>query len=236
MLQQWPWCPIFAVWMACLPRVVSICEEVLPAFITWRDRCPFVAFIRRIRLERPSFRVLDIGAVGSPWSIHSGAADVIFDFQATDEEPRAEACCSSLDDQCFDKLFTRERCCRGKQPVFVGMIDGDVTNVESAGWAKLCLARPAPIVQTETEVHAIPLVTIPPIVSPGPPTTVQPLNQSIHLKTVMTWMQLHHTVARTTLITELCVTRNEQRQLHYILPTHIVPGPLQESTFKIGLS
>lgn len=164
MLQPWPWRPIFAIWMSCVPPVVSICEDVsLGAWwdawqqpgvsgiqhlaLTARDRCPFVAFIRRIRLERPSFRVLDIGAVGYPWSIHSGVADVIFDFQATnlpncfltDDMARAEACCSSLDDQCFDKLFTRERCCRGKQPVFVGMIDGDVTNVEGAGWAKMCL-------------------------------------------------------------------------------------------------
>lgn len=165
MLQPWPWRPIFAIWMSCVPRVVSICEDVSLGAAWWdawqqpgvsgiqhlaltaRDRCPFVAFIRRIRLDRPSFRVLDIGAVGYPWSIHSGVADVIFDFQATnlpncfltDEVARAEACCSSLDDQCFDKLFTRERCCRGKQPVFVGMIDGDVTNVEGAGWAKMCL-------------------------------------------------------------------------------------------------
>ncbi|CAE7937279.1 OS5_229L, partial [Symbiodinium necroappetens] len=113
--------------------------------LTNRDRCAYIALIRRIRSESPSFRVLDIGAVGYPWSIHAGLTDVIFDFQAThspncfsrDDMIGAQNCCSSKGDACFDHLFTRERCCRGEQPIFLGLIDGDVTNTEGAGWASL---------------------------------------------------------------------------------------------------
>ena len=152
----------------CVLQVVSICEDVSVTEALWdawrsssdgirhvaltgRDRCAFVSLIRRIRLEMPSFRVLDIGAVGFPWSIHAGVADVIFDFQATNtpncfsvtemSNGQAERCCTSTSDDCFDKLFTRERCCRGRQPVFLGMIDGDVTNAAGAGWSKMLLGQ-----------------------------------------------------------------------------------------------
>ena len=150
----------------CVTQVVSMCEDasvpdalwdawrssgdgIRHVALTGRDRCAFVSFIRRIRLEMPSFRVLDIGAVGFPWSIHAGVADVIFDFQATNtpncfskdemSNGQAERCCETASDDCFDKLFTRERCCRGRHPLFLGMIDGDVTNAAGAGWAKMFL-------------------------------------------------------------------------------------------------
>ncbi|CAK9095335.1 unnamed protein product [Durusdinium trenchii] len=114
--------------------------------LTDRSRCPMISFIRQIRQGHPTFRVLDIGAVGNPWSIHSGVVDAIFDYQATNYPPcfstaelhtRGRRCCSSKDDDCFDSLYTRERCCRGEEPVFVAMIDGDVTDALGEGWAKL---------------------------------------------------------------------------------------------------
>ncbi|CAJ1357772.1 unnamed protein product, partial [Effrenium voratum] len=114
--------------------------------LTDGDRCPIISLIRRARAAKPSFSVLDIGAVGNPWSVHSGVADVIFDYQATNYPPcfstaeistRGKTCCSSKDDDCFDELYTRERCCRGADPVFLGMIDGDVTDETGTGWERL---------------------------------------------------------------------------------------------------
>lgn len=152
-----------------LPLVVSLCEDVSPGawWDAWqhaekaisgsihhvallpRERCTFVSLIRRIRLETPEFRVLDIGATAYPWSIQSGIVDVIFDFNAGNhvncfsaaELDTGLKCCSSTTDECFDDLFTRERCCRGNQPLVLGMIEGDVTDAEGEGWAKVFLGE-----------------------------------------------------------------------------------------------
>ena len=152
-----------------LPLVVSLCEDVSPGawWHAWqrtekaisgsihhvallpRERCTFVSLIRKIRLDFPKFRVLDIGATAYPWSIQSGIVDVIFDFNArnhancfsTAELDTGLKCCSSTTDECFDDLFTRERCCRGNQPLVLGIIEGDVTDAEGEGWAKVFLGE-----------------------------------------------------------------------------------------------
>ena len=115
-----------------LPLVVSLCEDVSPGawWHAWqrtekaisgsihhvallpRERCTFVSLIRRIRLETPKFRVLDIGATAYPWSIQSGIVDVIFDFNA-----RNHANCFST----------------AEQPLVLGIIEGDVTDAEGEG-------------------------------------------------------------------------------------------------------
>eukprot|EP00434_Breviolum_minutum_P013556 symbB.v1.2.011946.t1/scaffold813.1/size160256/2 len=160
------WC--FSVFFGILVwRVTSMCEDMsssVPWWDAWKDaakpgigihhvallpreRCAFVSLIRRIRAERPAFRVLDIGASGNPWSVHAGITDYIFDFRASHhincfsteeiETESAMRCCASTEDACFDKLFTRERCCRGHEPVVVGLIDGDVTDALGEGWTTL---------------------------------------------------------------------------------------------------
>lgn len=168
MVQLWCFSMFFGilVW-----RVTSMCEDMsssVPWWDAWKDaakpgigihhvallpreRCAFVSLIRRIRAERPAFRVLDIGASGNPWSVHAGITDYIFDFRASHhincfsteeiETESAMRCCASTEDACFDKLFTRERCCRGHEPVVVGLIDGDVTDALGEGWTALFLVE-----------------------------------------------------------------------------------------------
>lgn len=168
MVQLWCFSMFFGilVW-----RVTSMCEDMsssVPWWDAWKDaakpgigihhvallpreRCAFVSLIRRIRAERPAFRVLDIGASGNPWSVHAGITDYIFDFRASHhincfsteeiETESAMRCCASTEDACFDKLFTRERCCRGHEPVVVGLIDGDVTDALGEGWTTLFLVE-----------------------------------------------------------------------------------------------
>ncbi|CAE7257363.1 OS5_229L [Symbiodinium natans] len=113
--------------------------------LTDGDKGAVVGLIRRQRRVQPKFSVLDIGAVANPWSIHSGVADAIFDLFADhypscflpDQLQWGRDCCSSKHDACFDGLYTRERCCRGPEPVQLMQFVGDVTDEHGGGWKNL---------------------------------------------------------------------------------------------------
>eukprot|EP00933_Yihiella_yeosuensis_P081211 TRINITY_DN94779_c0_g1_i1.p1 TRINITY_DN94779_c0_g1~~TRINITY_DN94779_c0_g1_i1.p1 ORF type:complete len:338 (-),score=45.83 TRINITY_DN94779_c0_g1_i1:23-1036(-) len=102
-----------------------------------------VALVRKIRIKQPDYSVLDIGAIGNPWTIFTGIADVIFDFTAKtyapcfgyytsgpvlEEDDLGKQCCAKPNTGCFDKEFTYERCCRGKKPTTMKSFNGDVLN------------------------------------------------------------------------------------------------------------
>lgn len=96
------------------------------------DRGAIIEHIRSERTRRNGdFSVIDIGAMGNPWSVQSGVVDAVADLHAHHmsdcwdlvEKQSAEACCRWPPpkppwpyEQCFDKLHTREQCCRDNLP------------------------------------------------------------------------------------------------------------------------
>jgi len=92
------------------------------------ERKTLINYIENERRHRNgTFSVIDIGAMGNPWSVSAGIIDAIADLFATNhvdcwsgwERAVSEACCRSTPStshSCFDESYTRTRCCRNGFP------------------------------------------------------------------------------------------------------------------------